>query len=248
MTFSLAWKPDGVIADCRGFALLRRRNGVEETVSTWVGFEDDDAKVGERRSSTNWPIQKYQWTGLHGQSGRHAAVSHRAHGRARQEQPQGRWRPCQRLDTQDRGDPQVRAQHRGLLQSRHRCGAMGLAAARRHRSRPQDGDTAQGHLDHRRSVPCLSDEGRSARGCSSSWPTRPRTRARSSPHSTSSTTSSSSGPAQARQARPCRAGQRQREEEGRGPERAGPQRPQGQGRPARPHDFAAGAQPQQNSW
>lgn len=58
----IGWKPDGVIADCRGFALLRRRNGVEETVSTWVGFEDDDAKVGERRASTNWPIQKYQWT------------------------------------------------------------------------------------------------------------------------------------------------------------------------------------------
>ena len=34
----IAWKPDGFIADCRGFALLRRRNGVEETVSTWVGF------------------------------------------------------------------------------------------------------------------------------------------------------------------------------------------------------------------
>lgn len=58
----VAWKPDGVIADCRGFALMRRRNGIEETVSTWVGFEDDDAKVGERRASTNWPIQKYQWT------------------------------------------------------------------------------------------------------------------------------------------------------------------------------------------
>jgi phosphatidylserine/phosphatidylglycerophosphate/cardiolipin synthase-like enzyme len=58
----VAWKPDGFIADCRGFALLRRRNGVEEVVSTWVGFEDDDADIGERRASTNWPIQKYQWT------------------------------------------------------------------------------------------------------------------------------------------------------------------------------------------
>lgn len=58
----IGWKPDGVIPDCRGFALLRRRNGVEETVSTWVGFEGDKAKVGERRASTNWPIQKYQWT------------------------------------------------------------------------------------------------------------------------------------------------------------------------------------------
>jgi phosphatidylserine/phosphatidylglycerophosphate/cardiolipin synthase-like enzyme len=58
----VAWKPVGFIAECRGFALLRRRNGIEETVSTWVGFEDDQAVEGERRASTNWPIQKYQWT------------------------------------------------------------------------------------------------------------------------------------------------------------------------------------------
>ena len=58
----IAWKPVGFIDDCRGFALLRRRNGVEEVVSTWVGFEDDEAAEGERRASTNWPIQKYQWT------------------------------------------------------------------------------------------------------------------------------------------------------------------------------------------
>jgi phosphatidylserine/phosphatidylglycerophosphate/cardiolipin synthase-like enzyme len=58
----VAWKPKGFIANCRGFALLRRRNGVEEVVSTWVGFEEDDAEIGERRASTNWPIQKYQWT------------------------------------------------------------------------------------------------------------------------------------------------------------------------------------------
>lgn len=58
----IAWKPDGFIPDCRGFALLRRRNGVEETVSTWVGFEDGEHEEGERRASTNWPIQKYQWT------------------------------------------------------------------------------------------------------------------------------------------------------------------------------------------
>jgi phosphatidylserine/phosphatidylglycerophosphate/cardiolipin synthase-like enzyme len=58
----IAWKPDGFIAACRGFALLRRRNGVEEPVSTWVGFVDDEHTEGERRASTNWPIQKYQWT------------------------------------------------------------------------------------------------------------------------------------------------------------------------------------------
>lgn len=58
----IAWKPDGFIPKCRGFALMRRRNGVEEVVSTWVGFEDDNPKPGERRASANWPIQKYQWT------------------------------------------------------------------------------------------------------------------------------------------------------------------------------------------
>jgi hypothetical protein len=58
----IAWKPDGLIADCRGFGMLRRRNGVEEVVSTWVGFQDDQVSEGERRASTNWPIQKYQWT------------------------------------------------------------------------------------------------------------------------------------------------------------------------------------------
>ncbi|MCL5036016.1 MAG: phospholipase D-like domain-containing protein [Chloroflexi bacterium] len=58
----IAWKPAGFIPECRGFALLRRRNGVEEVVSTWVGFKGEQHKEGERRASTNWPIQKYQWT------------------------------------------------------------------------------------------------------------------------------------------------------------------------------------------
>ena len=58
----IAWKPEGFIPHCRGFALLRQRNGVEEVVSTWVGFEDDNHEEGQRRASTNWPIQKYQWT------------------------------------------------------------------------------------------------------------------------------------------------------------------------------------------
>lgn len=58
----IAWKPDGFIPECRGFALMRRRNGIEETVSTWVGFEGQSHQEGERRASTNWPIQKYQWT------------------------------------------------------------------------------------------------------------------------------------------------------------------------------------------
>lgn len=58
----VAWKPGGFIPGCRGFALLRRRNGVEEVVSTWVGFAGEQHEEGERRASSNWPIQKYQWT------------------------------------------------------------------------------------------------------------------------------------------------------------------------------------------
>jgi hypothetical protein len=44
----IAWKPDGFIPGCRGFALMRRRNGVEEVVSTWVGFAGQARKEGER--------------------------------------------------------------------------------------------------------------------------------------------------------------------------------------------------------
>ena len=52
----IAWKPKGFIPECRGFAVLRRRNGVEETMNTWVGFEKDKHDEGERRASTNWPV------------------------------------------------------------------------------------------------------------------------------------------------------------------------------------------------
>ena len=53
----IAWKPDGFIPDCRGFALLRKRNGVEETVSTWVGFEDDDAITRAREQLLQAVVQ-----------------------------------------------------------------------------------------------------------------------------------------------------------------------------------------------
>jgi hypothetical protein len=57
----IAWKPDGPIDNCRGFALLRRRNGAEETVQTWVGFAGEEHTLGEHRDSTQWPIQRFQW-------------------------------------------------------------------------------------------------------------------------------------------------------------------------------------------
>ena len=40
----IAWKPAGFIPNCRGFALMRRRNGIEETVSTWVGLKVNHTK------------------------------------------------------------------------------------------------------------------------------------------------------------------------------------------------------------
>ena len=52
----IGWKAD-FIPECRGFALLRRRNGKEQEVSTWVGFEGEEHADGERRPSTKWPIQ-----------------------------------------------------------------------------------------------------------------------------------------------------------------------------------------------
>jgi hypothetical protein len=58
----IAWKPEGAIDNCRGFALLRRRNGTEETVQTWVGFAGQPHTEGERRDSTQWPIQRFHWT------------------------------------------------------------------------------------------------------------------------------------------------------------------------------------------
>ena len=58
----IAWKPSGPIDDCRGFALRRRRNGADELVKTWVGFAGQDHEEGERRDSTEWPIQRFQWT------------------------------------------------------------------------------------------------------------------------------------------------------------------------------------------
>ena len=79
----IAWKPEGFIPTCRGFALLRRRNGVEEVVSTWVGFEDDEHEEGERRASTNWPIQKYQWTDYMAAPGDKVQYRVLADGRAR---------------------------------------------------------------------------------------------------------------------------------------------------------------------
>ncbi|MGY3132632.1 phosphatidylserine/phosphatidylglycerophosphate/cardiolipin synthase-like enzyme [Bradyrhizobium sp. USDA 4501] len=54
-----------MIPDCLGFALYRQQQGKSATVvDTWVGFEDQaqDHKPGEHRPSTEWPVQKTNWT------------------------------------------------------------------------------------------------------------------------------------------------------------------------------------------
>ncbi|MEI9884902.1 MAG: phospholipase D-like domain-containing protein [Rhizomicrobium sp.] len=85
----IAWT-SGFIAECRGFALLRKiKRGagspesptaaaapdadgfVNETVSSWVGFADDPKtyEPGARFPTTQWPIQKYLWSDFAVKSG-----------------------------------------------------------------------------------------------------------------------------------------------------------------------------------
>jgi phosphatidylserine/phosphatidylglycerophosphate/cardiolipin synthase-like enzyme len=65
----IAWKPDGTIKGCLGFALFRERNGRLECVPTWVGFQGDFSRPGTQRPSTWWPIQKFMWTDYLAQPG-----------------------------------------------------------------------------------------------------------------------------------------------------------------------------------
>ena len=137
----IAWKPNGFIHGCRGFELLRRRNGVEEVVSTWVGFVGDEHEEGEHRSSSDWPIQKYQWTDYMANPGDTlqyrvvpmvgpdkrtlaAAIARRATGRKRS--------PSTTRPPEDRG----------VLQSRHRRRSVGVAPAGHHRDELADDEAA----------------------------------------------------------------------------------------------------------
>jgi hypothetical protein len=63
----IVWQPDQKLADCRGFALFRyilgkNNSETEEIVSSWVGWEDEEWKPGERKPSSEWPIQRFIWT------------------------------------------------------------------------------------------------------------------------------------------------------------------------------------------
>jgi phosphatidylserine/phosphatidylglycerophosphate/cardiolipin synthase-like enzyme len=65
----VVWNVTEMIDDCLGFALYRQqKNKQAEVVNTWVGFEDQvqDHKKGEHRPSTEWPVQKTNWTDFTG--------------------------------------------------------------------------------------------------------------------------------------------------------------------------------------
>lgn len=61
----VVWEVSAMIPNCLGFALYRQHQGKSATVvDTWVGFEDQTQghKSGEHRPSTEWPVQKTNWT------------------------------------------------------------------------------------------------------------------------------------------------------------------------------------------
>ena len=62
MTSSLDGSPTASSTTAAASRFSAGGTASRSSVSTWVGFEDDEAEDGERRASTNWPIQKYQWT------------------------------------------------------------------------------------------------------------------------------------------------------------------------------------------
>jgi phosphatidylserine/phosphatidylglycerophosphate/cardiolipin synthase-like enzyme len=62
----VVWHYTEFIKDCWGFALFRKRKGesdaIAEPVPTSVGFESEPHQEGEKRPSTEWPLQRFMWT------------------------------------------------------------------------------------------------------------------------------------------------------------------------------------------
>jgi len=63
----LVWDPGAAIPNCLGFAIeCRRKNGgvlgPAARLSNRVGFSADTPKKNEKRSSDDWPFQRYNWT------------------------------------------------------------------------------------------------------------------------------------------------------------------------------------------
>src|SRR4051794_10636661 len=58
----LTWHLDKRIADCRGFAVHRRKQGsAEDVLPSFAGFENEKWKAGAHKPSSDWPIQKFWW-------------------------------------------------------------------------------------------------------------------------------------------------------------------------------------------
>lgn len=59
----LTWRIPERIPDCRGFAIIRERNGrPPKPLPSFAGFETETWERGDSRPSTEWPIQKFWWT------------------------------------------------------------------------------------------------------------------------------------------------------------------------------------------
>lgn len=63
----VAWAPSDFIPGCRGFLLERKRKAASgadkiEKVENRVGFEADKPKSGDRKPSSFWPFQRFNWT------------------------------------------------------------------------------------------------------------------------------------------------------------------------------------------
>jgi phosphatidylserine/phosphatidylglycerophosphate/cardiolipin synthase-like enzyme len=111
----IVWQADAPVADCLGFALIRRPVGKQESVvETFVG-PGDGPKVanGTSRPSTVWPIQKFMWADYLAEAGN--SIQYRVvpmcgqdfdHMTAKNELASG-WSEPVRLDSV--GDPQVEA-------------------------------------------------------------------------------------------------------------------------------------------
>ncbi len=77
----IAWRYEGAIKDCIGFAVYRQMNNETEAeadaLPNRIGFAGEPFKKGEQRPSFEWPIQRFVWTDFsisHGDKARYKVV------------------------------------------------------------------------------------------------------------------------------------------------------------------------------
>lgn len=58
---NLVWQTSARINGCRGFAINRKLNGIQDVLPTWVGFTNEKSDPGTTKPSTQWPVQKFMW-------------------------------------------------------------------------------------------------------------------------------------------------------------------------------------------